>query len=84
MTREMTERIAAWAVEAGRQAAQLPSRRDREAFLLEIHHEVMAGAGRQGLGEHEARALADACIDGARSIMSELLARGMQNSEGQA
>lgn len=85
MTAEMmTQRIAAWAVEAGMRAARLASARDREAFLVEIHREVMMGAGEQGLEQHDARVLADACLEGARRVMSELLARGMSSLEGQA
>jgi hypothetical protein len=84
MIGEMTQRIAGWAVEAGMRAAELPSPRDREAFLVNIHREVMTGAGDQGLEEHDARLLADAFVEGARRIMGELLARGMSSPQGRA
>ena len=78
------EKIALWAADAGMRAAQLPSSAEREAFLLEIHRVLLAGARGQGLGEEGARALADSCLEGARKVMNELLARGMPSPEGRA
>jgi hypothetical protein len=82
MSEELTQKVAAWATEVALQAAQLPTGRARSAYLADRHRELMAGAREQGMGEDDAKLLADTCVQGARRIMHGLLARGTPVSEG--
>jgi hypothetical protein len=84
MTEELNRYIAAWATEVATQAAQLPSRQARAAFLAERRRELIGGAHGQGLAEPAATMLADSCIEGATKIMNALLARGGAAPEGRA
>jgi hypothetical protein len=65
-------------------AAQLPSKAARAAFLAERHGEIMEEARRLGMDEHDAMILARSCVEGAESVMQELLARGMPFRGGRA
>jgi hypothetical protein len=72
----LTQKVVVWATEIAATAAQLPSTTAREAYLLERHRELMAGAMAEGVAECHSIILADACVDAARRIMTELVARG--------
>jgi hypothetical protein len=76
MSEEPTQKVAAWATEVALQAAQLPTARARSAYLADRHRELLAGAREQGMGEADAKILADTCVQGAQRIMKGLLARG--------
>jgi hypothetical protein len=84
MMEELTRKIAIWATEIGMQAARLPCKQTRMAFLAEQHREFVANARQQGMKDHHAMILADCCIDGAERIMNELLARGVPTEGGRA
>jgi hypothetical protein len=73
MNDDLTGKVVAWATQTARQAAELSSREAREAYLAERHRELMQGAIAEGVGEAEARTLADVCVDAARRIMTELM-----------
>jgi hypothetical protein len=75
MTDDLTKKVVDWATETAGYAAQLPSRQARDAYLAERHRELTAGAVAEGAAEGDARALADACVDAARRIMTALLAQ---------
>ena len=81
---ELTQKIVVWATEIATRAAQLPSREAREAYLAGRHSELVAGARREGASRRDATILADACVDGARKIMAQLLARGTSVTQGRA
>ena len=74
MTEDLTKKIVVWAAEIAGYAAQLPSRQVREAYLAERRDELVAGAVAEGVTERDAAILADACVNAARAIMTELLA----------
>jgi hypothetical protein len=74
MTEDLTQTIVAWATQIASAAAELPSRRARDAYLAERRRELVAGAVAEGTAERDAAILADACVDAARRIMTELLA----------
>src|SRR6516162_8579793 len=74
VTEHLTNKVVAWATEIATHAAQLPSRQAREDYLRERHRELVAGAQAEGTTPHDAAVLADACVDAARRIMTELLA----------
>jgi hypothetical protein len=75
MTAELTSKVVAWATEIAGCAAELPSRHVRDAYLAARRSELMAGALAEGANERDAVILADACVDAARRIMTELLAQ---------
>jgi hypothetical protein len=81
---ELSQTIAAWATEVGMHAAQLASHQARVAYLAERRHELVAVARQQGMDDSAAAILADACVDGARRIMTAVLARGTPSPEGRA
>ena len=74
MTEDLNNTVVAWATETATHAAQLPTRRARDDYLSERHRELVAGARAEGATPHDAAILADACVDAARRIMTELLA----------
>ena len=74
MTEDLTKKIVDWATEIAGDAAQLPSKQARDAFLAERHRELVAGAVAEGAADGDAAILADACVNAARRIMTELLA----------
>jgi hypothetical protein len=75
MTEDLTKKIVVWATEIARYAAQLPSRQARDSYLAERHRELVSGAVAEGAAESDAVVLADACVNAARRIMTELLAQ---------
>jgi hypothetical protein len=75
MTEELTRKVVAWATEIASCAAELPSSRARDAYLAERRRELIAGALAEGANEPHAVILADACVDAALRIMTELLAQ---------
>ena len=74
MTDDLINKIVAWATETARYAAALPSRERRDSYLSERHRELVTGAMAEGTAEPDAVALADACVNAARRIMTEFLA----------
>jgi len=81
---DLTQKIVVWATEIAARAAQLPSMDAREAYLGKRRRELVAGAVREGASERDATILADACVDGARKIMAQLLARGASVTQRRA
>lgn len=84
MTEDLKNRIALWATEIASYAATLPSRQGRDAYLAECRAIGVAGAVAEGAGEDDAAVLADACVNAARRIMSELLAQRAGVPQGRA
>ncbi|HEY7661942.1 MAG TPA: hypothetical protein VH934_02340 [Xanthobacteraceae bacterium] len=84
MTEELTKNIIAWASEVASYAAGLPSRQARDAYLAERRRELLEGAVTEGAAPGDAAVLADACVDAARRIMSEILAQRAGVPRGQA
>jgi hypothetical protein len=84
MTEELTRKVVAWATEIAGCAAELPSREARDAYLAERRSELIAGALAEGANEPDAVILADACVDAARRIMTELLAQRAGMPRGRA
>jgi hypothetical protein len=84
MPDELTRKVVAWATEVGSYAAGLPSRQARESYLAERHDELTSGAVAEGAAQHDAKILADACVDAARAIMTELLAQRAGAPKGRA
>ena len=84
MTEELTKKIIAWATEIASYAAGLPSRQARDSYLVERHRELATGAVAEGTAPRDAVVLADACVDAARRIMSELLAQRAGVPRGRA
>ena len=84
VTDELKRDVMLWATEVGTQAAQLPSKAARAAFLAERHREIMEEARRSGMDKHDALILARSCVEGAERVMRELLARGMPMPGGRA
>jgi len=84
MTEDLTKKIVVWAAEIAGYAAQLPSRQVREAHLAERRDELVAGAVAEGVTERDAAILADACVNAARAIMTELLAHRAGVPKGRA
>jgi hypothetical protein len=74
VTEDLTSKVVAWATEIARYAAQLPSRQARDDYLRERHRELVTGAQAEGATPRDAAIVADACVDAARRIMTELLA----------
>jgi hypothetical protein len=84
MTEELTRKVVAWATEIASCAAELPSSRARDAYLAERRRELVAGALAEGAAQRDAAILADACVDAARRIMTELLAQRAGPPRGRA
>ena len=84
MTDDLTRKIVDWATEIAGYAAQLPSRQARDAYLAERHRELVAGAVAEGASDGDAVILADACVNAARRIMTELLAQRAGVPKGRA
>ena len=84
MSDDLTQKIVSWAARIAGDAARLPSRQARDAFLAERHHELVAGAMAEGSAESDAVILADACVNAARQIMTELLAQRAGVPRGRA
>jgi len=84
MTEELTKKVVVWATEIATYAAELPSRRARDAYLAERRRELEAGAVAEGAAERDAAILADACVSAARRIMTELLAQRAGVPRGRA
>ena len=82
VTEDLTNNVVAWATEIARYAAQLPSRQARDDYLRERRRELVAGA--QAEGARDAAIVADACVDAARRIMTELLALRAGVRQGRA
>jgi hypothetical protein len=84
MTEDLTKKIVAWATEIATSAAELPSRQARDSYLAERHRDLVAGAAAEGAARRDAVVLADACVDAARRIMTELLAQRAGVPKGRA
>jgi hypothetical protein len=84
MSEDLTKKIVAWAAEIGSYAADLPSGQARDAYLAARRGELAAGAVAEGASESDAAILADTCVDAARAIMTELLARRAGDPKGRA
>jgi hypothetical protein len=84
MTDESTRKIAIWAAEAATRAAELPLGQSREAFFAQLHRELATGARESGMDEEDADAFAQTCVDGARRILAQLLARRVSGPGGHA
>ncbi|HEY7243430.1 MAG TPA: hypothetical protein VH678_06050 [Xanthobacteraceae bacterium] len=84
MDADLTATVVAWATEAARQAMQLASREAREAYFAERHDELRQGVMAEGVGQGDARMLADMCVDAARRIMIELMAQRAGGPKGRA
>ena len=82
MTEELTRKIVVWATEIAKYAVALPSSQARESYLAERHRELVAGVVAEGAAERDAVLLADACLDAARRITTELLAQRPGEPEG--
>ena len=74
VTKDLTNNAVAWATEIARYAAQLPSRQARDDNLRERRRELVTGAQAEGATPRDAAIVADASVDAARRIMTELLA----------
>ncbi len=84
MTADLTATVVAWATETARHALELPSRAARDTYFAERHDELRQGAIAEGAGEADALMLADMCVDAARRIMTELMARRAGDPKGRA
>jgi hypothetical protein len=65
-------------------AAQLPSRQARDDYLAERRRELVSGAQAEGATAPDAAILADACVNAARRVMTELLAQRAGVPHGRA
>ena len=74
VSEDLTNKIVVWATEIASYAAQLPSRQARDDYLRERRRELVTGAQAEGATPRDAAIVADACVDAARRIMTELLA----------
>jgi hypothetical protein len=84
VTEDLNNKVVAWATEIATYAAQLPSRQARDDYLSERRRELVAGARAEGATPHDAAILADACVDAAHRIMTELLAQRAGVPQGRA
>jgi hypothetical protein len=84
MPEDLTNKIIVWAAEIARDAARLPSRQARDAYLAERRRELIAGAAAEGANDGDAAILADACVNAARRILTELLAQRAGVPKGRA
>jgi hypothetical protein len=83
VTEDLTNKVVAWAIEIARYAAQLPSNH-REDYLRERRRELVTGAQAEGATPRDAAIVADACVDAARRITTELLALRAGAPQGRA
>jgi hypothetical protein len=74
VTEDLTNKVIAWAAEVASCAARLPSRTARDDYLRERHRELVTGGQAEGATLRDAEIVADACVDAARRMMTELLA----------
>jgi hypothetical protein len=84
VTDDLTNKVVAWATEIGSYAARLPSRQARDEYLRERRRELVTGAQAEGATPRDAAIVADACVDAARRIMTEMLALRADVQEGRA
>jgi hypothetical protein len=84
MTDDLAAKVVAWATETAHHAMDLPSSQARDAYFAERHRELMQGAMAEGAAEADARMLADACVDAARRIMTELMVQRAGEPKGRA
>ena len=84
MSEDLTNKIVVWAKEIATYAVQLPSRQARDDYLRERRRELVAGAQAEGATPHDAAIVADACVDAAHRIMTELLALRAGVARGRA
>src|SRR5262249_21609505 len=70
----LTNKVIAWATNIAGYAAQLPSKQARDDYLRQRRGELIVGARAEGAAPRDAAIVADACVDAARRIMTELLA----------
>ncbi len=84
MTEDLTKNAVAWATEIATYAGRLSSRQARDAYLAERRRELVNGAMTEGAAEHDAAILADACVNAARRLMTELLAHRAGVPKGRA
>ena len=84
VTEDLTNKVVAWATEISRYAAQLPSKQARDDYLRERRRELVTGAQAEGATPRDAAIVADACVDAARRIMTELLALRAGAPQGRA
>jgi hypothetical protein len=70
--------------DSGPCGGELPSRQARDAYLAERRDELAAGAVAEGASESDAAILADACVEAARAILTELLAQRAGAPKGRA
>ena len=84
MNADLTATVVAWATETARHALGLPSQAARDTYFAERHDELRQGAIAEGAGEADALMLADMCVDAARRIMTELMARRAGDPKGRA
>jgi hypothetical protein len=75
VTEDLTNNVVAWAIEMASYAAQLPSKTQaRDDYLGERRRELVTGPQAEDATPRDAAIVADACVDAARRIMTELLA----------
>ena len=75
ISKDLTNKVLAWASKVATEAAKLSSRQAREEYLAERRRELVLGAQAEGTGARDAAFLADACVSAARRILTELLAQ---------
>ncbi|HWX35884.1 MAG TPA: hypothetical protein VNZ53_51765 [Steroidobacteraceae bacterium] len=73
VTEDLTNKVVAWAIEIASYAAQLPSKQARDDYLRRPR-ELVTGAQAEDATPRDAAIVADACVDAARRIMTELSA----------
>jgi hypothetical protein len=84
VTEDLTNKVVAWAIEIASYAAQLPSKQARDDYLRERRRELVTGAQAEDATPRDAAIVADACVDAARRIMTELLALWAGAPQGHA
>jgi hypothetical protein len=84
VTEDLTNKVVAWATQIASYAAQLPSKQARDDYLRERRCELVTGAQAEGATPRDAAIVADACVDAARRIMTELLALRAGVPQGRA
>ena len=84
VTKDLTDKVVAWATEIAGYAAQFPSRQARDHYLRERRRELMTGAQAEDATPRDAAIVADACVDAARRIMTEPLALPAGAPQGRA
>ena len=84
VTEELTNKVIAWATGIASYAARLPSKQARDAYLRERRRELVKGAQAERATLRDAAIVADACVDTASLIMTELLALRAGVPQGRA